>query len=100
MLVFKDVNISINRMNSTFLYNLWSWVNLYGVERPGSLVDFLTWVGCKGVLWFLLRWRVGALFPLLLPHGPCCISPVYFRFSQCSFRQFNVLCFSFIHKNK
>ena len=46
-LVFEDVNISINRMNSTFLCNLWSWVNLYSVERPRSLIDFLTWVGCK-----------------------------------------------------
>ena len=47
ILVFEDVTISINRMKSTFLCNLWSWVNLYSVERPRSLVDFLTWVGCK-----------------------------------------------------
>ena len=36
--VFEDVNISINRMKSTFLCNLWSWVNLYSVERPRSLI--------------------------------------------------------------
>ena len=33
---FEDVNISINRMKSTFLWNLWSWVNLCIVERPRS----------------------------------------------------------------
>ena len=54
-LVFEDVNISVNRMKYTFLCNLWSWVNLYSVEKPRSLVDFLTWVGCKGSLCFLLR---------------------------------------------
>ena len=46
-LVFEGVNISINRMKSTFLCNLWSWVNLYSVERPRSLVYFLLWMGCK-----------------------------------------------------
>ena len=46
-LVFEDVNISINRMESTLLCNLWSWVNLYSIERPMSLVDFFTWVCCK-----------------------------------------------------
>ena len=43
-LVFEDENISVNRMKYTYL---WSWVNLYSVEKPRSLVDFLTWVGCK-----------------------------------------------------
>ena len=46
-LVFEDVNVSVNRMKSTFLCNLWSWVNLYSVEKPRPLIDFLTWVGCK-----------------------------------------------------
>ena len=46
-LVFEDVIISINRMKSTVLCNLWSSVNLHSVERPRSLVDFLTWVGCN-----------------------------------------------------
>ena len=46
-LAFEDVNISVNRMKYTFLCNLWSWVNLYSVGRPRSLVDFFTWVGCK-----------------------------------------------------
>ena len=48
-LIFEDVFISINRMNSTFLCILWSLVfgQMHSVERPRSLVDFLTWVGCN-----------------------------------------------------
>ena len=38
--VFEGVDISINRMKSTFLSNLWSWVNVHCVERPRSLIDF------------------------------------------------------------
>ena len=44
---FENVIISINRMKSTFLCNLWSLVNLHSVEITRSLVDFLTWVGCN-----------------------------------------------------
>ena len=47
MLVFEDVIISIDRMKSTLFCNLWSLINLHNVERPRSLVDFFTWVGCK-----------------------------------------------------
>ena len=46
-LVFEGVDISINRIKSTFLSNLWSWVNLCSVERPRSLIDFLFWMGSK-----------------------------------------------------
>ena len=46
-MVFDNVNMSINRMKTYFLSNLWSWENLYIVEMPRSLVDFLTWLGCR-----------------------------------------------------
>ena len=45
ILVFEDVNISINIMKYTFLCDLWCWVKLCNVERPRSLIDILTWVG-------------------------------------------------------
>ena len=32
-LVFDNVDISISRMKSAFLCNLWSWANLYVVDR-------------------------------------------------------------------
>ena len=44
-IAFEGVDISINRMKSTFLSNLWSWVNMYCLERPRSLIDFLFWMG-------------------------------------------------------
>ena len=46
-LVFEGVDISINRMKSSFLCNLWSLVNLYSVEGLRSFVDFLLRMGCK-----------------------------------------------------
>ena len=45
---FDNVDISVNRMKSTFFSgNLWSWASLYIVDRPRSLVDFLPWLDCK-----------------------------------------------------
>ena len=46
MIVFENVNIYIIRMKSVFLCNLWSWGNLYIVDRPRSLIVFLYWLGC------------------------------------------------------
>ena len=39
---FDNKEFSMQRMKSSFVYNLWSWINLYMVDRPSSLVDFLT----------------------------------------------------------
>ena len=36
-LVVDNVDISINRMKSTFFCNLWSLTKLYIVDRPKSL---------------------------------------------------------------
>ena len=46
-LVFDNVDISIIRMKLVFLCNLWSWGNLYIVDRSRSVIDFLYWLGCK-----------------------------------------------------
>lgn len=35
-----------HRMKFSFLCNYWSWRNLYIVDRPKYLFDFLTWLGC------------------------------------------------------
>ena len=42
MIVIDNVDISVNRMKNAFLYNLWSWKDLYIIDRPRYLVDFLT----------------------------------------------------------
>ena len=44
-IAFDNEDISVNRMKSSFLCNLWSWTNLYIVDRPRSLVDFFDLVG-------------------------------------------------------
>ena len=45
--LFINKDFSAQRMKTSFICNLWSWSNVYIVERPRSLVDFLTWLGCS-----------------------------------------------------
>ena len=45
--MFEGGDISINRMKSIFISNLWSWVNMLCVERPKSLIEFLFWMSYK-----------------------------------------------------
>ena len=47
LIMFDNKNFSAQRMKSSFLCNLWSWSNMYMVDSPKTLVDFLTWLGCK-----------------------------------------------------
>ena len=44
---FENKDLSVQRMKTSFICNLWSWSNVHIVERPISLVDFLTWIGCS-----------------------------------------------------
>ena len=46
-IAFDNKEFSMPRMKSSFVYHLWSWTNLYMVDGPSSLVDFLTWLSCK-----------------------------------------------------
>ena len=40
---FEDITPSAHRMKVTFLCALWSWANLYSVDKTDFLVDFLAW---------------------------------------------------------
>ena len=40
IIAFDNREFSAQRMKSLFLYNYWSWINMYMVDRPRSLVDF------------------------------------------------------------
>ena len=42
MIALENEEISIHRMNSSFICNLWSWSNVHSVDRHSSLLDFLT----------------------------------------------------------
>ena len=57
-IAFEGVDISINMMKSTFLSNLWCWVNMYCAERPRSLIDF-----------FCFGWAINELFGVLCLGG-------------------------------
>lgn len=98
-IVFKTVNMPINRMKTTFLYNLRSWANLYILKRLRSLVDFLTCLGCKQWWWACLR-KIGFCihFPFIyLPFG----TPfVYFLYTLGCPRAFLVvnIFLAFTHK--
>ena len=46
-IAFENKGLSAQRMKASFICNLCSWSNVYIVERPRSLVDFLTWLGCR-----------------------------------------------------
>ena len=47
MEAFKDVTPSSHRLKTTFLCTLWSWANLFSVDKTDSLMDFLTWLGYR-----------------------------------------------------
>ena len=40
-IAFENNDFSAQRMKASFICNLWSWSNVYIVERPRSSVDFL-----------------------------------------------------------
>ena len=46
-LAFENKVFSSQRLKASFICNLWTWSNVYIVERPRSLVDFLTWLGYR-----------------------------------------------------
>ena len=46
-IAFENKDLSVQRMKTSFICNLWSWSNVHIVERPRSLVDFLTWMRCS-----------------------------------------------------
>ena len=45
--VLSDIQNGVGLDKSSFLCNFWSWPNMYIVDRPRSLVDFLTWMWCR-----------------------------------------------------
>ena len=52
-IVFDNGAISIHWMKSSCLCNLYSWTNLYIIDRPRSLVDFFNWLDCKNEGWLV-----------------------------------------------
>ena len=46
-ITFENKDLSAQRMKASFICNIWSWSNVYIVERLRSLVDFLMWLSCR-----------------------------------------------------
>ena len=42
---FDNEIFSVHRLKRSFIYNLWSWSNVYSGVRDTSLLDFLTRMG-------------------------------------------------------
>ena len=48
--VFENGVTSAQRIKANFLSNLWTWENLYSVDKMNYFLDFLTWLGEGRVL--------------------------------------------------
>ena len=46
-LAFENKVTSAQRIKINFISNLWSWANLFGNDTTNSVLDFLTWLGCR-----------------------------------------------------
>ena len=42
---FDNEAFFAHRLKRCFVYNFWSWSNVYSGDRDRSLLDFLTWMG-------------------------------------------------------
>ena len=46
-LTFENGVTSAQRIKFNFVSNLWTWANLYSNDNTNSVLDFLTWLGCR-----------------------------------------------------
>ena len=44
---FGNEEFSLQRLKYSFVCNLWSWVRVFIVLNPSSLVSFFEWLGSK-----------------------------------------------------
>ena len=44
---FENEATIAQRIKINFISNLWSWANMYSKANPKSVLDFLTWLGCR-----------------------------------------------------
>ena len=46
-IAFRDGIVDVQKLKLYFVYNLWSWNNLYIDEDISSLIGFLEWVAAR-----------------------------------------------------
>ena len=93
-IAFRDGIVDIQKLEHSFVYNLWSWNSLFIGEEISSLIGFLDWVATSlGVGVVLLAWFFGWLvlvaglllfFPLSSSflYTSCVLMGTFFSFVQ------------------
>ena len=46
-MAFENEVTTAQRIKINFISNLWTWANLYSNANTKSVLDFLTWLGCR-----------------------------------------------------
>ena len=46
-LVFENEAITAQSIKINFISNLWVWANMFSNANTNSVIDFLTWLGCR-----------------------------------------------------
>ena len=46
-LAFENEATTAQRIKINFISNLWAWANLFSNANTNSVLDFLTWLGCR-----------------------------------------------------
>ena len=44
---FRDGTVDVQKLQHSFVYNLWSWNSLYIGEETSSLIGFLDWLAAS-----------------------------------------------------
>ena len=47
LLAFGNEVLSLQRLKHSYVCNMWSWVRVFIVLSPRSLVNFFEWLGCS-----------------------------------------------------
>ena len=47
LLTFRNEELSLQRLKYSFVCNLWSWIRVFIVLSPSSLVSFFEWLDSK-----------------------------------------------------
>ena len=47
LLAFGNEKFSLQRLKYSFVCNFWSWVRVFIILSPSSLVSFFEWLGSK-----------------------------------------------------
>ena len=44
---FENEDTNDQKIKANFVTNLWAWANVFKEDKMNSVVEFLTWLGCR-----------------------------------------------------